>query len=651
MRPADTPTRWHTGNESRSIKMGIARDDAEVFTILTLTNLYSDKIMAVVREYSTNARDSHLEAGNNNPIQITLPTVDSPQFVVTDYGVGLSEEELAGIYALYGASTKRQDEHATGMLGLGCKAALTYSVSFMLEATQDGITTLADISKGDDGVGVINILSSIHTGKPNGVEVTVPVALNDIFIFRAKVEQFFFYWREGVLIDDEPPLTIDDDKRGYQKVDDDVYVRLNIDYRDNDSMYVQGGVAYPVPPPADDKDIPLVAYMPMGSIDFVPSREAVHHTPRTDESIATTKSWLREIWNRHIRDDVAVLNDFERIKFFHRLPRFLVPRFGNKKGSRPEWAKLGLEMGFSGRKAYHVSGGYGSLGKKASHFRNDWTDDDEMRWVVDFPFKGFVSSHRERLDEHGVQAPFVVLPDTFKVDTGTFPHVIHWGDVPKLQKQLRLRGKRTETLYTCYFNDQYQSAMAAFPDNAKLTYIHGLRGNDYTIKASAQSRVIRDVWFVKLASRQVSRFTRIYPDSLEFDEWHSIEQLKAHDGMTEPDRLWNLAHYEHQALSTLFHEYRDFIDNPHFTKLLLEVSKSNSQLLERLNHFGWPDNAKVNYATSRTTDIHGPDFKTLRNEYPLLMQINRYSHKEHIEDLVLYINAKAELYEGNQNGN
>ena len=62
----------------------------KVFNILSDT-LYSNKVLAVVRELSTNALDSHIENGNpDEPFVINMPTVANPTFSVRDYGTGLS---------------------------------------------------------------------------------------------------------------------------------------------------------------------------------------------------------------------------------------------------------------------------------------------------------------------------------------------------------------------------------------------------------------------------------------------------------------------------------------------------------------------------------------------------------------------------------
>ena len=58
------------------------------FSILS-DQLYSNKIRAVIRELSTNAYDSHVDAGNGDkPFEVHLPSNMEPTFSVRDYGTG-----------------------------------------------------------------------------------------------------------------------------------------------------------------------------------------------------------------------------------------------------------------------------------------------------------------------------------------------------------------------------------------------------------------------------------------------------------------------------------------------------------------------------------------------------------------------------------
>lgn len=51
----------------------------KTFEILSST-IYSDKVLAVLRELSTNAYDSHVENGNpDEPFQVQLPSAFKPE--------------------------------------------------------------------------------------------------------------------------------------------------------------------------------------------------------------------------------------------------------------------------------------------------------------------------------------------------------------------------------------------------------------------------------------------------------------------------------------------------------------------------------------------------------------------------------------------
>ena len=114
-----SPTINRVGSFTES-KFGIASSEDLVYIFDILRNkLYSDKALAVVREYSTNAADANVENGvGSTPIIITVPNSMSPQFKVRDFGKGLSEDEVRNIYCMYGRSTKRSSNEFTGQLGI-----------------------------------------------------------------------------------------------------------------------------------------------------------------------------------------------------------------------------------------------------------------------------------------------------------------------------------------------------------------------------------------------------------------------------------------------------------------------------------------------------------------------------------------------------
>ena len=62
---------------------------AKAFMILS-DGLYSNKILAVIRELSTNAYDSHVDAGvGDRAFEVHLPTRLEPFFHVRDFGTSM----------------------------------------------------------------------------------------------------------------------------------------------------------------------------------------------------------------------------------------------------------------------------------------------------------------------------------------------------------------------------------------------------------------------------------------------------------------------------------------------------------------------------------------------------------------------------------
>jgi hypothetical protein len=251
---------------------------AHVMSILT--DLYSDPVLAVIREYSTNAFDSHVEAGVQRPIEVSIPNNLSPFFKVRDYGVGLSVEDIRNIYSKYGASTKRSTNEQVGMLGLGCKSALTYTQQFTVRSVKDGELVHVAISRTEDGSGVMQVVAQQKTDEPNGVEISIPS--HDVYEFQNKAPEFFKYWKPGtVLLDGAEPCHFKSTAMG-----DGIYIVEN----DNVDRVIMGNVAYRVSRENSlyndyvsyrSRNFAVVAEVPIGSVNFTPSREDLHYTEHT----------------------------------------------------------------------------------------------------------------------------------------------------------------------------------------------------------------------------------------------------------------------------------------------------------------------------------------------------------------------------------
>lgn len=194
-------------------------------------NLYNDKIRAVIRELSCNAKDSHTAAFKHNlPFEIHLPTQFEPFFSVTDYGTGMrftkggceachgtgmtgdslcyecdatgDYDAVKRLHSTYFASDKQQSNDAIGGFGLGSKSPFAYLNSsgvtggFVVTNRYNGQTFLYNAFVGEEGLPEL-----VMMGEPmdtpdalNGVTVSFPVNPQNIWEFENKAASVFEFF-------------------------------------------------------------------------------------------------------------------------------------------------------------------------------------------------------------------------------------------------------------------------------------------------------------------------------------------------------------------------------------------------------------------------------------------------------------------------
>lgn len=165
-----------------------------IFNILR-KQLYTDLILAPIREISANSVDAHFEAGKaKTPIKVTLPTLLDSFFKVRDYGFGLSDDKIAELYSGYGDSNKRGTNDAIGGFGIGKFAPLAYGDSFIINSYQNGTVHSWNSYIDASNRGAMSKMGSAPTTEPNGMEIIVPVKGNDIQAFHEKAANLFAYF-------------------------------------------------------------------------------------------------------------------------------------------------------------------------------------------------------------------------------------------------------------------------------------------------------------------------------------------------------------------------------------------------------------------------------------------------------------------------
>jgi len=269
---------------------------SKAFKILTTTN-YSRPIEAVIRELSCNATDSHVDAGNNDPIDVHIPTILEPWFSVRDNGVGMSEQDIINIYSVMFESNKTESNDFTGALGIGSKSPLAYTDQFEVISRYNGTTYTYIVFIDDVGMPKMAKLFEGSTTDRNGVEVKVTVKEKDFYRFYDKAKTLYKYFDIIPNLINKP-----NDISSYKnesKIQGNNWIMSNKEFH-NSIFVIQGNVLYPVNIKALNLEseldffdsLGIVIRFDIGDLNFASSREELHYDEHT---IMNIKNKLFEI--------------------------------------------------------------------------------------------------------------------------------------------------------------------------------------------------------------------------------------------------------------------------------------------------------------------------------------------------------------------
>lgn len=295
----------HTSSELLIVGAGAEhkariKESSKAFHILSGA-LYSDKILAVVRELSCNAYDAHVQAGRADvPFEVRLPSYMDQTFYVKDYGTGLSEEQIYNLYMVYFESTKQESDDYVGQLGLGCKSPFSYGSTFTVESRQGGIKKVYTCYKNADMVPAVTKMAEAATDEVDGLTVTIAVRDDDM-------NRFYHAARYALMYFAVPPKVTG--WSGFTPFD----VKYSLEggnwkVRSNDSIYkgprvVQGAISYPIDmklvgetlnlhgdETASNRWAEMISiwsnanldlFVKIGEVEIAPSREALTYDTRT----------------------------------------------------------------------------------------------------------------------------------------------------------------------------------------------------------------------------------------------------------------------------------------------------------------------------------------------------------------------------------
>lgn len=506
----------HLGTPVETVKMGMRAEDlAHIATVLT--DLYSRPKEAVLREYATNAYDANIEAGNNLPVEVTLPSSDSRNLVIRDSGIGLDADDIRDIYALYGRSTKRESNDVVGYLGLGCKSGLTYTDAFTVSSVKDGVRTTVQVAKDNDGVGTIRILDVTETNRASGTTVTIPVKPEDVVAFQTTAKEVYKYWVPGSILvnGEEPDRSFLDDAIW---LDDDIAVMKN-----GTSKIVMGNVAYPWEPKCGTN---VVADITIGLVDFAPSREALMFNAHTDETLDELRRYVAKMFPIRLEQQLrAAPDEWARWKLINawRGTTIAGPAFKDFKGRLDLALPKGVSAWEYDRAAWK--------NKATRHERYvGFHTLNNATIITGFPYKSLSGVHKRRL-EHTTGSTWLMLPE----ETETWvleghPRIRTWDSIVEETTETvaadpREKRKAVPTIYVGS-GPHGQVRGESFTEDAHtpLLYWHAAMYNDFQWFRNRHP----EANVIMLRTNQVDRFMRLHPWAKSAYEYNqaTIERIK-----------------------------------------------------------------------------------------------------------------------------
>ena len=304
----------HTTLSNQETQQFTTAVNPKSFKIL-FDSLYSDKILAVVRELCTNAWDSHVEAGSaDQPFDIHLPTPLEPQFSVRDYGVSMDHNTVMHLYTTVFRSTKDETDTLVGQMGLGSKSPFAYTDSFTVTAWKHGRERSYLASIPENGIPTIAAIGDTKSSEPTGIQVSFPVHKNDITRFLEATQKvalgFDLIPNCNVDLEIEPPA--------FQHANWAIYpYRGRGDY--SSKTYIrQGCVLYKV----DAKRLvghgyKLVVTVPIGTCEVAASRESLAFDARTTGNVEQVLDSVREDIIAYLTERLAACKtQYEAVRLY-----------------------------------------------------------------------------------------------------------------------------------------------------------------------------------------------------------------------------------------------------------------------------------------------------------------------------------------------
>jgi hypothetical protein len=654
--------------EGQKIAMSIDLSAEAVASMMrSMIDLYEDQELACIREYSTNAWDAHIQASiaeggtathyrdgtRLRAIEVELPGQLSPFLTIRDYGVGLSAQDIVEVYSKYGASTKRDSNEVQGMLGYGCKAALSYTPQFTVTSVKDGVRAQIAVSREGDGGGSMQIVDESATTEGNGTTITIPIRRDNEVERKARL--FFSFWEPGtVLLNGKAPEQIQGLPIGRNITVIEAPKDTYGDRMHAKSYVVMGKVAYPARFPGVElaRGYGLVCRVDIGDVNFGTSREGL--MDKDPDTLATIQRLERQF---HSDAPAAIQTQIDKCSTPYEALDTMVRYRAMLKGARKtnytfKGSVLPAVYDFRGdgqtMVATRRSSALGSAQRVWELDAAAWTT---TLWMENHTGEKFSASHKRKILQWCASngkddlQNFVYLAAGLSADVKRYvdpTNVIDW----QLIKDEKLptntvsgghyTGYKTKAItgsFEVWVDGDWKGEYAASAiDNSKpIYYRHGNRQENRRM-ANLMASITPACTFVCVPGNRLAKFQRDFPAAVEADK-AGQDAFEAWKKSIGSDMLLALA-------------IEDTGQRGFFASLdMLKVKDPDIKRAIRLSLISLTsteERRKLFFYALRHNSLTLPSFTNPMTKYPLFTsQYGRYSKpdKRALDHFYLYINA------------
>ena len=172
-----------------------------------IDGIYNNKLGAVIREISSNARDAHIKSENTDPFEIILDTNNSnlvTKMTIKDYGSGLTKEEMIKYLCTLNSSSKRDSNDFIGFLGIGSKYPFSLVNNYNFTSYKDNNKIVLNFFRADNETPHYDIVTEPSDVTVNSVECNI-IFYNQTISVQDTLSEIY---KQLILFDIQPRIIV-----------------------------------------------------------------------------------------------------------------------------------------------------------------------------------------------------------------------------------------------------------------------------------------------------------------------------------------------------------------------------------------------------------------------------------------------------------